>query len=272
MMGLRHWVGVAALGLSLAALASGPVAFVADIHGNASIEGDGKVTFLAELKAGTRLMLGSGAKVSVTYASSGAEYTISGPGEYVVSPTEVKAEKGAAPTRRVLNGVPEAAVIARISQTATASLRMRSVQPRAKAGLQYPVETRVSTLQPVLRFSGTPSDANEVRLLDAKGTELWKGPAQAGEARPAVKLSPAARYRWTVMTPQGVLGEAQFETLGSEALAKAARSRTGARSFSDRVVHAMLLHDLGATQEARDAWAALAKERPDLPELAALAR
>ena len=74
MMGLRHWVGVAALGLSLAALASGPVAFVADIHGNASIEGDGKVTFLAELKAGTRLMLGSGAKVSVTYASSGAEY------------------------------------------------------------------------------------------------------------------------------------------------------------------------------------------------------
>ena len=269
---LRYWTAAVALGFSLSALASAPVAFIADIHGNASIEGDGKVTFLAELKAGTRLLLGSGSKVSVTYASSGAEYTMSGPGEYLVSPSEVKAEKGAAPSRRVVNGVPDAGVIARISQTATASLRMRSVRSSAKAALHSPVETRVSTLQPVLRFTGTSSDATEVRLMDAKGNEVWKGAAPSGEARPAVKLSPAARYRWTVMTPQGVLGEAQFETLGSEALAKAARSRSGARSFSDRVVHAMLLDDLGATQEAREAWAVLAKERPDLPELAALAR
>ena len=272
MKGIRCWTAAAALGLSLSAFGAGPVAFVADIHGNASIEGDGKVTFLAELNAGTRLLLGSGAKVSVTYASTGAEYTMNGPGEYLVAPTEVKAEKGAAPSRRVVNAVPDAGVIARISQTATASLRMRSVQPRASSGLHYPVETRVSTLQPVLRFTGAAAEANEVRLVDAKGKEIWKGPAQSGEVRPAVKLSPAARYRWTVMTPQGVLGEAQFETLGNEALAKAARSRTAARSFADRVVHAMLLHDLGATQESREAWALLAKERPDLPELAALAR
>ena len=38
------------------------------------------------------------------------------------------------------------------------------------------------------------------------------------------------------------------------------------------VLHALLLHDIGAQQEARAAWAALARERPDLPELAALAR
>jgi hypothetical protein len=37
-------------------------------------------------------------------------------------------------------------------------------------------------------------------------------------------------------------------------------------------VHALLLQDLGATQEARDAWNELSRERPDLPELAALAR
>jgi hypothetical protein len=36
-------------------------------------------------------------------------------------------------------------------------------------------------------------------------------------------------------------------------------------------MHALLLQDLGATQEAREAWAALARERPDLPELAGLA-
>jgi hypothetical protein len=37
-------------------------------------------------------------------------------------------------------------------------------------------------------------------------------------------------------------------------------------------MHALLLHELGATQEARAMWATLARERPDLPELAALAR
>jgi hypothetical protein len=111
-----------------------------------------------------------------------------------------------------------------------------------------------------------------VSLRDESGKEIWKGDAQPGTTRPAVKLSAASRYRWTVMTSSGALGEAQFETLGNDAIAKIARSRAAAKTFSDRVVHAVLLQDLGATQEAREAWAELARERPDLAELAALAR
>jgi hypothetical protein len=87
-----------------------------------------------------------------------------------------------------------------------------------------------------------------------------------------MKLNAATRYRWTVMTTKGVVGEAEFETLSADSLSKVAKSRTAAKSFSERVMHAFLLHDLGATQEAREAWAALARERPDLPQLAALAR
>ena len=74
------------------------------------------------------------------------------------------------------------------------------------------------------------------------------------------------------MTPKGVLGEARFETLPAQAMARAEKSRASARTFTDRVMHAFLLQDLGATQDAREAWAALSRERPDLPELAALAR
>jgi hypothetical protein len=37
-------------------------------------------------------------------------------------------------------------------------------------------------------------------------------------------------------------------------------------------VRALLLQDLGAEQEAREAWAQLARERPGMPELEALAR
>lgn len=269
---MRARLAFAALAASAAAFAAEPVAFVADLQGSATIAGNGKVTFLAELPRDTRLLLGTGARVSVAYAASGTEFTLRGPGEFVVTQTEVKAEKGGTPARRAVTSLPDAGVVARVSQTATASLRMRSVPAAARAGLEYPVDTRVSTLQPALRWSPEAANQAEVSLRDASGKEIWKGTAQPGAALTAVKLSPATRYRWVVMTPKGPLGEAQFETLAADALAKAAKSREGAKSFSDRVMHALLLQQLGAGQEARAAWAGLARERPELPELAALAR
>jgi hypothetical protein len=269
----RFAVALAASLWVLAAQAAEPVAFVADISGNAAVEGSGKLNFLAELGTGTRLLLGTGATVAITYASTGTEYTVRGPGEFVVGPTEVRAEKGGAPTKRVVTSVLDKAVIARVSQTATASLRMRSVPVDvARSALQFPVDTRVATLEPVLLFRGEAPAGSEVAILDANGKVVWKGAAKPGALKPGIKLSPATRYRWTVMTPKGALGEARFETLGTEGLRKAARSQAAARSFPDRVMHALLLQELGATQEAREAWAALARERPDLPELAGLAR
>jgi len=57
----RALLAAAALAATLAASAADPVAFVADLKGNATIEGNGKVSFLAELAAGTRLFLGTDA-------------------------------------------------------------------------------------------------------------------------------------------------------------------------------------------------------------------
>lgn len=47
-------------------------------------------------------------------------------------------------------------------------------------------------------------------------------------------------------------------------------ARLVAASIPDRVMQAFLLQDLGGTQEAKEAWAAPAGERPDLPEPAVL--
>jgi hypothetical protein len=264
-----------ALALAFPAFGSAPVAFVTDIKGSATIAGDAKLNFLAELAPGTRLHLGSGASVAVTFAATGTEYTLVGPGEFVVLPAEVKVEKGVVPAKRTVMQLPDAGVIARISHTATASLRMRGVQPpvdAGKAGLEYPVETRISTVRPMLRWRDDPDAAATVSLVDANGKEVWKGPAKSGSVQPPVKLSPSTRYTWTVMTPKGLVGEAGFETLPADSMAKVGKSSARARTFSDRVLHALLLQDVGALQEARAAWAALARERPDLPELAALAR
>ena len=271
---MRFVLAGVVLAAALAAQAAGPVAFVADLKGNAMIEGNGKVTFLAELAAGTRLLLGTGATVAVTYASTGDEFTVEGPGEFLVTATEVRTEKGAAPTRRRVTSLNDPGIVARVSRTATASLRMRGFQAGStKSLLEYPVNTRVATLQPELRWRGSGADDGvTVSLADAAGKEIWKGSAQPTSARPPVKLSPASSYKWTVMTPKGLVGEARFETLPAGALARAEKSRASARTFSDRVMHAFLLQDIGATQDAHAAWGALALERPDLPELAALAR
>lgn len=271
---MRRALACLLIALGCGALAAN-VAFVADIRGNATIEGNGKLNFLAELAPGTRLLLGSGAAASITFAATGSEFTIVGPGEYLVTPAEVKVEKGLAPVKRTVMKLPDPGVIARVSQAATASVRMRGVTVPAPAAtvLEYPVDARVATLRPVLRWKGDMStDGVMVRVEDAAGKEVWKAKMQPNTAPASLKLSPATRYTWTLMTPKGTLAEAKFETLPAEAVARAEKSRAGARSFPDRVLHAFLLQDLGAQQDAREAWAALARERPDLPELAALAR
>jgi hypothetical protein len=254
------------LALALGAHAADPVAFVADVKGQANVEGDGKLAFLAELAPGTRLLLGTGSVVAITYATSGSEFTLTGPGEFLVTPTEVRADRGAKPARRSIAPLPDAGIVTRVARTATASLRMRGLVPDVppKAALEYPVNTRIATLQPTLRWEGEGTAS----VMDAQGKEVWKGSSK----RSAIKLAPGTVYTWTVVTAKGPLGEARFETLPAEAIARAEKSRAATRNFTDRVMHAFVLQDLGAAQDARDAWAELARERPDLPELAGLAR
>ena len=261
--------------LALAAQAADPVAFVADLQGNATIEGNGKVSFLAELPAGTRLLLGTGATVAVTYAASGAEFTLRGPGEFLIAPNEVKAERGSAPSKRTVSVLPDPAVISQLSRTANASLRMRGLTAPSsgKMVLEYPVNTRVATLQPTLRWSGEPTaEEFAVAITDPEGKEIWKGKVKPAMARPNVKLAASTIYNWTVMTPNGARADGRFETVSAEAVAKAERSRASAKSFPERVMHAFILQDIGATQDAKAAWLELSRERPDLPELAVLAR
>lgn len=261
---------------ALAALGShgAPVAFVADLRGNATIEGEGrKLAFLDELAPGTRLLLGSHASAAITYAASGAEFTLAGPGQFLLGPEEVTAERGSKPLRRGVAALSGTSVVARASQSATASLRMRGLVPAATpAMLEFPVSTRVATLRPSMRWRSSPGEEYTVALQDAAGREIWKGRGKAEGTLPGPALGAATRYSWTVANSHGVLAEGRFETLPSEAIGRAEKSRAGARTFSDRVVHALLLEEVGAEQEARDAWAALARERPDLRELDALAR
>ena len=269
---MRAALALGVLAWGLAAHAAN-VAFVADVRGAATIEGNGPLVFLHELPAGTRLLLGTGAVAAITYASTGHEYTITGPGEFSIEPTEVKADKGKPPVKRTVSSLSDPSVVARVSRSATASVRMRGLAPvSAPPQLEYPVDTRVATLKPELRWKPAAEQVT-VRVRDMAGNEIWKATMLPGAPAPTPKLSPATRYRWTVMTAKGdQYPEATFETLSAEVVARVERSLAGSKSFSERVLHALLLQELGAEHDARRAWAVLARERPDLPALSALAR
>jgi len=262
--------------VALAASAAEPVAFVADVKGSANIEGDGKVNFLAELAAGTRLLLGTGASVAVAYAASGAEFSVVGPGEFTVTESEVRADKGGKPVRKGVQALSSPEVVSRAAASAAASVRMRGISietPASRTQLEFPLDTRISMLQPALRWKGDPEPKGySVVVTDDAGKTAWKGASVTPGVRVGAKLAPGTSYTWRVTGAQGPVGEGHFETLPADQIAKVQRSRTGAKTFSDRVMHAFLLQDLGASQEAKEAWAVLARERPEIPELAALSR
>ena len=251
-----------------------PVAFVTDIHGEVTVVGGARVAFLSELSPATRIAAPAGAKLAVLFFASGAEYVFAGPGEFAIEADQVKALSGAAPSRRAVSTRPSAAVMTQVVRTATASVRMRSVAPPAalKPGPAYPRNAQIATLLPQLRWNGEPGAQGYTLVVrSADGKEVWKGAAKSSPHRLPLKLAAATRYSWSV-TGQAPLGEASFETETADVVAKAEQSRAAAKTFPDRVMHALLLEELGAKHDAREAWAALARERPDLPELAALAK
>jgi hypothetical protein len=270
----RSFLAGFALCASFLASAADPVAFLSDIKGDVAMNGAGRPPFLTELLPGTKLVLGTDASAAVMYVVSGEEFSLKGPGEFVVSKQGVKATKGAAPTLRSHALRPSASVLVETSKTATASLRMRSAPaPKGeRSGPLYPVNARIATLQPTLRWSGDPGTAYSVVVTSTAGKEVFRGTTKGPALPLPSRLVAGQSYSWTYSAGEAALGDSRFETLASDAIATAEKARAGARSFSDRVLLALVLQDLGAAQDAREVWAQLASERPDIPELAGLSR
>ena len=113
-------------------------------------------------------------------------------------------------------------------------------------------------------------------MLLAVGQEkpLLKARASGGSYRvPARLLAPDTEYVWTMTVAGNEIGSARFRTLNAEALAQVEHRRPSERAdFSDRLLFALMLQEMGAVEEARESWARLAQERADLPELAAFAK
>ncbi len=93
------------------------------------------------------------------------------------------------------------------------------------------------------------------------------------EHRMTAKLKPDTEYAWMVSMNGAQVGTGKFRTLPADAIQAIDKRRPSEKAeFSDRLLFALYLQEMGARQEAREAWARLSQERTDLPELSAFAK
>ena len=166
-------------------------------------------------------------------------------------------------------------VLSQVAHTSAASVRMRSLappKPVAVHNASFPAEGSVATLQPVFRWREA-AQAEFTLLVVGQEKPVHVARNVTGSYKVPAKLRPETEYAWSAVADGGEVGAGRFRTLSNEALARIEKRRPSARSeFSDRLMFALLLQEMGAAQEARETWARLAQERSDLPELSALAR
>jgi hypothetical protein len=253
------------------------VAFVTNLKGDVSIDGAARPALLAEIAKGQKIAVAREAVLCVMYAASGKEYVLKGPGEFVVKDNEVAAANGMPPVVRNTEWRTSGKTLETVAQTSAASVRMRSIPvSRGPAPVMlFPSGGRIATLQPTLRWRADASPGSVEVAVYVPGEEkaMHAAIAADGSYRMPVALKPDTEYVWTIAASGQELGSGRFRTLAADALQKIDASRPRERSeFSDRVLFAVMLQELGAQQEAREMWMRLSQERGDLPELASLAK
>ncbi len=271
-------------GFAAQAYAQG-VAFVTDLKGAATVDA-GKAALMGELKKGAKLGCAKECAVGVMYLQSGKEFLVKGPGDFIIGESEVTAKIGAPPTVRDTQWKVSAQTVAQVAQTTSASIRMRSIGSATPAKVEdklpaerllYPTDTRVASLQPAFRWASSNEKGPfefELKAGDA-AKPLYKAKSTATNMKlPAnVKLAPDAEYRWSVKLGAADLGATSFKTLSASSMELAQRRKPDDKAqFSDWLLYALTLKELGAEQDAGEVWGRLAKDRPDMPELAALAK
>jgi hypothetical protein len=254
------------------------IAFITNLKGDVALDGNSRPQLLAELSKGQKIAVGRDSLASVMYIASGKEYVLKGPAEYLVKDTEITGSTAMPPVTRDTTWRTTNKVLVQVAQTSAASVRMRSIaQPRREPEqkLIYPTQGNVATLQPTFRWKLADPKAQGEFVLLADGVEkpVHQAKAANGAYRVPAKLQPDKDYSWYVTVAGSEIGSGRFRTLSSDAVTQIERRRPADKAdFSDRLLFTLMLHEMGAVQEAREAWARLSEERADLPELAALAK
>ena len=278
----RRWRLVAAALLTLAAATpalAAALGMVTDLTGKAwTVDGAIRqpLAILAYLEPGTVIEVEKDGGVSITFYSPSEEQLFSGPAKFRIEKQGVVRISGAAPAVQRLGALAADATSRDMNQggrRTQAAVRMRSLAVGAAIGGLSPDKTAVRSTAPRFSWGALPDIAKyRLSLTSGDGTPVLEETISGTEWRlPADKaLAPGKDYGWSVEATRAdgakLAGKARFSVLDADAAERlAAEAPKAGAPFAQRLRHAITLEAAGLTEDARELWRELARERPGEP-------
>ena len=258
-----------------------PVAMVTDLQGKAVISTGGRMaeaTMLSDIDVGAQAQLQANTTMVVLYLGDGSEYLLKGPATVVFGAAQPEDINGAPVLKRT--APPGGSLRIKPTGMGQGALVMRSSLGTPRIRLLSANGTRVLDTQPELRWQEPqPGLRYSVEIADETGRSLYEAQAEGPSfTLPAsLQLKDGMAYTWDVAArlPDGrkYASKGEFSIASAELRAQTAAARALAQeSVSSMVTFAIWLEQMELRDEARKAWRALAAQRPDDPQIRAMAQ
>lgn len=260
--------------LTTTVYASEAVAMITDLTGNASLTSNGeqkKCEILMSTFSGDEIRVEANSKLTLVYFKSAKEYTF--PENTIINiNTEAPENKsGSKATTRDLEVAKNMKLLADEDEYNQAAIVFRGTRKKPKIKLVSPVSSKILSSQPM--FEWQPLEENlqyRFVLTDDSGRTVIETLVNGTNFKllPENRIVDSVLYSWQVearlSTGAIYSNSTNFSLIDKEELEKVNRLRPkDGATFSERVVFAMLLEQMGVRGEARGYWKILSVERPD---------
>jgi len=259
------------------------IAMVTDLTGKASITTDGDkkaCEILMSLYAGDEINVVEGSKLTIVYFNSAKEYIFSGNTLISVKSEGPKNNRGSKAETRELAIIKDSVLLPSGENYSQAAIVLRGERKKPKIKLIYPVNSKVIDPRPT--FEWLPIEKviqYRFILTDESGRTVIETLANGNSFKLPVEnnIEEGVLYSWQVearlSTGAVYSNSTSFSLIDEDELEKINRLRPKDKAtYSERVVFAILLEQMGVRDEAYDYWKALASERPDNELLKAKAK
>ncbi|MGH8765340.1 MAG: hypothetical protein ACRET8_06450 [Burkholderiales bacterium] len=271
---------IAAIGsLVFSALAqAAPFAMITDLKGSAWVNDGGRpknLSMLGYVDTPIEVRVEPSAKLSITYFTSGVQYSFDGPARVALDAKEPRVLEGKALQNKV---GPDKTIAGGMSNDQWRRLQQATVVMRTVKSSFTVVspadKTAILASEP--EFEWTPAaDAKRYRLVvyGPDNQVLHEATTDQTALHPgaSLKLQPGQKYRWKVdalgvSKPSSAQGHFEVADDAQRERIAATRPAAGAE-LPIRVFYATTLDSEGYLTDARAEWKALVKEYPNVPEL-----
>jgi len=254
-------------------VATEAVAMITDITGKASITTNGEqkpCEILMSTSSGDELHLEANSKLTLVYFKSAKEYTFLEKSVIKITPEAPEVKSGSKATIRDLQIAKEANLLP-INEYSQAAIVFRGARKKPKIKLIYPVNSTI--LDPLVIFEWLPIEKvlqYRYILTDGSGRTVIETLVNGTSFKlpDENNIEEGVAYSWQVearlSTGAVYSNSSSFSLIDKAELERINRLRPkDGATFSERIVFATLLEQLGLRDEARIYWKVLSFERPE---------